>query len=497
MSDRPGEGAGASPDAPFSVHHLGAPAVIPAMVGSMRARSLVLPFVIGAAGVALSARAPSSAHAAPPAFPLPSLSAPFPLTLPSWFPILEDRAFPSLPPMPSIGWPPPAVATSLPSVASLPTALPAATPGKVGPFTRGAPYSLKVRTDKPKLTSWINQVPFARFGSDGKTGLIASSKMARVVTDQSKLGATLASTHAHRSDFSPDVKRVVTSDEDSGELHIYALPSGKLERKLEKMFWSWGSYGMPHDAAYEVSFTDDKTVHFHNGCQLKSLDVSSATSAPVPIGVELCGRPTVSADGSRWVVAQEGKKAYGEGLWYAKVRTIDRTTGAMRVFLDESISGPMTDTVLSPVGDRLCFNRADKKLACVTIDDGKVEDVSDGPASRVKSFSADGKLMVYADRTGDITTTTLHVVDFTSRTVRKLTTVPRWLDYFGFFGGHRVYAEEQGSYAFDLDANWQMEVFTKDVEAQGWAALPGNPKKLMVSRASISTRDMYWADFPD
>jgi len=447
-----------------------------------------------AATLPLLAITPSrNADAAPWTWTWPSASAlptpgavtlpPLPSFLPTGFALPTPPAVPPLP-------------TAVPT--TMPTTLPTAK--GTGPFTKGADFVLKPRTNTPKRTLLASSMPYARYAPDGETLLLGGASV-KVITKSNASGVPLPGTRAYRSAFSPDSKRVVTTDED-GKLVVWSLPSGAVLRKIDNAVKQFGTLGTNKYWAAEVGFPDANTVYVHDGCRLKKLDLANATSTLVSIGAsDFCGRVRVSDDGKRWVVSQEGTKAYGEGLWYVRSALVDSTTGVAKTFVDEAKVGAYTDVQLSPKGDRLCFERTSLKLSCVGVDDGKVDDVSDAKVDRWFDYDATGEHLLFADRyTPGVAVRGLYWVDFAARTVRRITQMPSAMQRWGFFGGGRrvgIDGESAGCIAFDLDAAWSMMVMGPKEGAEGFFAVPNNPKRAIAGRAVGPSRDLYWIDFPD
>lgn len=393
--------------------------------------------------------------------------------------------------LPPISWPTiPPLATSAPAPTTVLTS------AKTGPFVRGADYILTAKTAAPKTSLLAAATPFPRFAPDGKALLLAGATT-RLGSLTAPLGVVLKGTRGYRSAWSPDSKNVVTSDED-GQLVVWAVPTGKEVRRLDDAFKQFGSVGSGKYWAAEVGFPDAKTVLFHNGCRLKKLDLSTTGATPVALGLaDQCGRPQVSRDGKRWVLLEQGaKQNYGVGLWYSRALSIDPTTGVHTAFLEESKVGAFSDVQLSPTGDRLCFVRVGRKVSCVTVADGKVDDVSDAPADRWLGFDNAGTHLLYGDNGGK--DRALHHADFAARTIRRVATIPSGTNYWVAFAGDRrliAYGYDGGT-IYDLDKLWSQPVFPK-VEVEGFAPVPGDPSRAILGKASGPSRDLYWLTLSD
>lgn len=402
--------------------------------------------------------------------PLPP--APFPTVVPTFVP-----AWPA---------PPPTAPTAAPTA---PTVVPT-----TGPFTRGADFVLTKKATAPKTTLLAASTPFPRFAPDGKALLLAG-KTTRLGSVTAPLGVVLDGTRAYRSAWSPDSKGLVTSDED-GALALWAVPSGARLRKLDDAFKAFGSVGSGKHTAYEVAFPDPKTVTFHTGCRLHKLDLSTTGATPVALGVDRCGRPQVTKDGKRWVLLEQGTKSYGVGLWYVRASTIDPSTGVVTPFVDDTKVGAFSDAQLSPAGDRLCFVRTTRKVTCATIDQGKIEDVSDAPADRWLGFDNAGGHLMYVDQGGP--DRALHWVDFAARSVRRIAKVSSGTTvWMAFTGDKRVVAYGyDGGTIFDLEKGWSQSVFEKS-EVEGFAAVPGDGGRAILGKAAGPSRDLYWLTVTD
>ncbi len=366
-----------------------------------------------------------------------------------------------------------------------------------GAYVRGPAYVLVPKTTTPKTSLLAAATPFPRFAPDGKTLLLAGSTT-RLGSLTAPLGPILKGTRAYRSMFSPDSKNLVTSDED-GQLVVWSVPTGGVVRKLEDAFSQFGSVGTPKYKAYEVAFSDPKTVYFHTGCRLKKLDLSTKDAAPVTLGLtDQCGRPYVSRDGKRWVIFEQSAKFYGVGLWYSRALSIDPLTGATKSFLEEAKIGGFSDVQLSPKGDRVCFVRPNRKVSCVTVDDGKVDDVSDGPADRWLGFDNAGDHLLYGENPTGKADKGLHHVDFAARSVRLVARVNNGTTYWQAFSGDRriVAYGYEGGLIIDLDKGWSQVVFPK-TEVEGFAAVPDNPKRAILGKASGPSRDLFFLDLGD
>ena len=400
---------------------------------------------------------------------------PFPSTIPTF-------VFPTLP-------------TIVPTPSVAPTTMPSVATSASGAYLRGADYVLTPKVSAPKTSLLAAATPFPRFAPDGKTLLLAGST-SRLGSVTAPLGPVLKGTRAYRSAFAPDSKNLVTSDED-GPLTVWAVPTGAVVRKIDDAFKQFGSVGSGKYTAYEVGFPEPKTILFHTGCRLKKLDLST-TDAPVALGtVDQCGRPYVSRDGKRWVIFEQSTKNYGVGLWYSRARSIDPATGATKIFLEETKVGAFSDVQLSPKGDRVCFVRSTRKVSCVTVDDGKVDDVSEGPADRWLGFDNAGGHLLYADNPSG-SDKGLHHVDFSARTVRRILRVTSGTtNWHAFSGDRRVIAYGyEGGIIIDLDKGWSQIVFPK-TEVEGFAPVPDNPKRAILGKASGPSRDLFWLDLPD
>ncbi len=402
-------------------------------------------------------------------------------------------AWPQLPPIPSIApWP-----SVFPGFPPLPTVAVPALPNPVplGPLTRGPDYAIKPRVAVPKLTQFAVATPHVKFAPDDKTLLLHSS-VTRIGSETNAFGAALGSSKAYRSAWSPDSKRVVTSEE-NGTLTVWNT-NGTVARKVENAFQVFGSVGSSKYTGKEVSFLDSNVVLFHDGCRLMRLDLASP-APPAPLGLSnLCGYPSVSRDGKRWILLQEGSKMYGLGIWYVRAYTFDLTTGATKVFLDSAQLPSWTDVRLSPKGDRLCFLKINGRAGCVGIDDGKLEDVSDAEVERMLVFDADGGKLLWADKSSGAAAKGLHVVDFAARTMRRIAQISGQNRSWGFFtGGTRVLAQGyDGATAFDLANGWSLPIFVGG-ESESFFAIPGTPKRAFVGRAVGPSTNLFRLELPD
>ncbi len=436
-------------------------------------------FVLAAAVLPGLVLSPASAQP----FPWPSASSFTLPPLPSVFPSIGSF------PLPSTPFGVPTVVPSIPTTAA-----------KTGPFTKGVDFSIKPRLVAPTRTLLANAMPFARYAPDGETLLLAGAT-AKVRSKSNPSGAPLPKTRAYRSAFSPDSKRLVTTDED-GQLVVWNVANGAVVRKIDNAVKQYGTLGTNKYWAAEVGFPDNDTVYLHDGCRLKKLDLSSPTSTLVPIGsADLCGHVRVSNDGKRFVVSEEGSKAYGEGIWYTRSSVVDSSTGVAKGFVDEAKVGPYTDVQLSPKGDRLCLIRKALSLACASIDDGQVDDITAAKVDRWFAYDATGEHLLYADRSDiSVPTKNLYSVDFAARTVRRIAPIPRGITGWGYFAGSKrvaINGEFDGCIAFDLEAGWSMLVLGPKESAEGFFAVPSNPKRGIAGRANGPSRDLYWVDFPD
>jgi len=384
--------------------------------------------------------------------------------------------------------------TAFPSVMwpSLPTAIPTAIPTAVipqlptGAIARGPDYAVKPKAGAPKVTPYALATPHLKFAPDNKTVLM-HAKIARIGSDTNGIGVLLGTTRPYRSAWAPDSKHVVLSSEDRS-LTVWKAPSGALARKIDNAFGA-GKY-----SGLEVGFPESNVVLFHDGCRLNRLDIAS-TAPHVPLGLgTLCGRVYVSRDGKRWVVLEEGSKSYGVGIWYVRASSIDTTTGVPKSFLDTTKVPSWTDVQISPTGDRLCFRKQDGRAGCVVIDTGVVEDVSDAPTDRLLVYSADGSKLLWADSASN---KGLHVVDFTARTMRRIATVSSSSRSWHFFSGNgRVLAQGyDGATAFDLDQGWSLPIFTGG-ESESFFAIPGDPKRAFVGKASEASTNLFRVELP-
>lgn len=384
--------------------------------------------------------------------------------------------------MPLPTTPPPALSAMLPS----------------GAWVRGAPYAIAPKAGAPKITPSLKFTPWPRYAPDGKTILYAGST-SRLGTETST-GVVLPETRAYRSAFSPDSKKLVVADED-GALRLFAVPSGALLRKLPNAFKQYGLLGSGKYAYIkEVGFPDAQTILFHDGCRLKKLD--PAGGDPVNVSpTDHCGHVRVSNDGKRWVIFEEDTKSYGVGLWYTRAWSIDAATGKETLFLDQKAAGPFGDVQISPLGDRVCYVRPDRKVGCASTDPAptgpSAEVVSDGPIDRLVVFDATGTRALYAEKSSGAATKGLHLVDFAARTLRKVADVANATSSYHFLGSTRIVVEGyDGATAFDLAKGWSMTLFAGG-EIEGFAASPNNPKKMLLGKASGPSDDLYWVELPE
>jgi hypothetical protein len=341
------------------------------------------------------------------------------------------------------------------------------------PFQRGADYALKRRDGGFKLTPFSRGFPYTRFAPDGTTALLASGRAAELRVGAGR-GVALHDTSAARSAFSPDLKRLATSDED-GTLAIWSVPSGQEELRLGAAFKTFGGAGSGKYVSYELAFADAEHVLYHTGCRLRRLDLASEQSESLG-PADLCGYVSVSANGKRWVVADERfVQGCGLGHCYARAVSLDPVTGLGTEF----VRGPFTDLRLSPAGSRLCFARRGQQLSCVDIEHAREEYVTSDPVERWYDFDEAEQRLFFATR-AENGQKLLFVADFRTRTQRFIARLPAGADKWYALAPDRVLVEgHDGATLYDLEQGFWLQLMPRGSEVEGFAAIPGSTRFIL------------------
>jgi len=335
------------------------------------------------------------------------------------------------------------------------------------PFQRGPDYVFKARTGAPKFSPFSRGFPFTRFAPDGATALLASGHAAELRVGSAR-GVKLHDTAAYRSAFSPDLKRLATSDED-GTLTIWSIPSGQEELRLGAAFKAFGSVGSGKYLGHELAFSDATHVLYHTGCRLRRLDLETEQSTSLG-PADLCGYIALSDNGKRFVVSDERfVQGCALGRCYARSISLDPETGLGTEF----VRGPFTDTRLSPSGDRWCFTRPGQQLSCVDLTHAQEDRITAEPVERWYDFDAAGKRLFFATEGGK--EKLLFVADFATRTVRFIAGISLSTDRWYSFGADRLMVEgHDGAVLFDLAQGFSQRILPRGIEVEGFAAIPGS-----------------------
>ena len=337
------------------------------------------------------------------------------------------------------------------------------------PFSRGPDYAFQARAGVPKFSPFSRGFPFTRFARDGATVLLASSRAAELRVGSAR-GVKLHDTSAYRSDFSPDLKRLATADED-GTLTIWSIPSGEEQLRLGAAFKAFGSPGSGKYIGQELAFSDATHVLYHTGCRLRRLDIETEQSEDVG-PAELCGYITVSEDGKRWIVADERfVQGCGLGRCYARGVSVDPQTGLGTEF----VRGPFTDTSLSPDGSRFCFARPGPQLSCVDLERAQEDRITTDKVDRWYSFDAASKRLFFATEAGK--EKLLFVADFAARSVRFIARVSYLTDRWYALAPDRLLVEgHDGAVLFDLAQGFSQQIMPRGTEVEGFAVSPGSTR---------------------
>jgi hypothetical protein len=356
-----------------------------------------------------------------------------------------------------------------PAVAALSVRLPTV---NAEPFSRGPDYAFKVRSGAPKFSPFSRGFPFTRFASDGKTALLASGRAAELRVGSAR-GVKLHDTSAYRSDFSPDLKRLATADED-GTLTIWSIPSGEEQLRLGAAFKAFGSAGSGKYIGQELAFSDNTHVLYHTGCRLRRLDIETEQSATLS-PVDLCGYITVSEDGKRWIVADERfVQGCGIGHCYARGIWVDPQTGLGTEF----VRGPFTDTRLSPNGSRYCFARPGQQLSCVDLERAREDRITTDKVDRWYSFDAASNRLFFATEAGQ--EKLLFVADFAERSVRFIARLSYLFDSWYALAPDRLLVKgHDGAVLFDLAQGFSQQIMPRGTEVEGFAAIPGSTRFIL------------------
>jgi hypothetical protein len=355
-----------------------------------------------------------------------------------------------------------------PPVAPLTLRLPSV---NAAPFSRGPDYAFTARSGAPKFSPFSRGFPFTRFARDGVTVLLASGRAAELRVGAR--GVKLHDTSAYRSDFSPDLKRLATADED-GTLTIWSIPSGEEELRLGAAFKAFGAAGSGKYIGQELAFSDDTHVLYHTGCRLRRLDIETEQS--ISLGpADLCGYVTVSEDGKRWIVADERfVQGCGIGRCYARGVSVDPQTGLGTEF----VRGPFTDTRLSPNGSRYCFARPGQQLSCVDLERAQEDRITTDQVDRWYDFDATSKRLFFATEAGK--EKLLFVADFAARSVRFIARVSYVADRWYALAPDRLLVEgHDGAVLFDLAQGFSQQIMPRGTEVEGFATIPGSTRFIL------------------
>lgn len=353
-----------------------------------------------------------------------------------------------------------------PSAAPLSVRLPTV---NAAPFARGPDYVFQARAGAPKFAPFSRGYPYTRFARDGATVLLASGRAAELRVGSAR-GVKLHDTSAYRSDFSPDLKRLATADED-GTLTIWSIPSGEEELRLGAAFKAFGSVGSGKYIGQELAFSDPTHVLYHTGCRLRRLDIETEQSQTLS-PADLCGYITVSEDGKRWVVADEQfVQGCGLGRCYARAISLEPQTGLGTEF----VRGPFTDTSLSPDGSRYCFARPGQQLSCVDLARAQEDRITTDKVDRWYSFDAASKRLFFATEAGK--EKLLFVADFAARSVRFIARISYLADRWYALAPDRLLVEgHDGAVLFDLAQGFSQQIMPRGTEVEGFAVIPGSTR---------------------
>ncbi|HEX2876149.1 MAG TPA: hypothetical protein VHP33_33085 [Polyangiaceae bacterium] len=340
------------------------------------------------------------------------------------------------------------------------------------PFSRGPDYTFKARSGAPKFSPFSRGFPFTRFAPDGNTALLASGRAAELRVGSAR-GVKLRDTSAYRSDFSPDLKRLATADED-GTLTIWSVPSGEEQLRLGAAFKAFGSAGSGKYIGQELAFSDNTHVLYHTGCRLRRLDIETEQSQTVS-PADLCGYITVSENGKRWIVADERfVQGCGLGRCYARGVWLDAQTGLGTEF----VRGPFTDTRLSPDGNRYCFARPGQQLSCVDLERAQEDRIATDRVDRWYDFDAASNRLFFATEADK--EKLLFVADFATRSVRFIARLSYLFDRWYALAPDRLLVEgHDGAVLFDLARGFSQQIMPRGTEVEGFAVIPGSPRFIL------------------
>jgi hypothetical protein len=295
----------------------------------------------------------------------------------------------------------------------------------------------------------------ARFAPDNRTYVFTSGtgKPVRLSTDANPSGVFLPHTTATRTAFSPDSSLLATGDED-GTLTLWSAPSGVERLRRGQAFKTFGTFGSGKYVEWEVSFADNRTLLYHDGCRLHRLDVATGTTTNIS-NADLCGRLRHSPN-NVWLVADEW---YGLlppkciPTCYRQAFQLDTTNGLGTKLLE----GPLTGIQLARSGARIVLTRPGPHMTFYDIAQGTEQEIVADNFDDTFAVDESGMHVVYAVKTGTSfpPPKDLYVADLGTRTIRRLGRLSASLRWWQFVAPNRFVAYGyDGAVLYDLAQGW-------------------------------------------
>ncbi len=342
-----------------------------------------------------------------------------------------------------------------------------------GTFARGPDYEFSIDTkSKVKRTAVEQQHAYgATVAPDGLTYVIDSPKNgkdgAQLIGKKNR--AFFPTPEVHDVQFSPDSRYVSVLDDETLKVTVLSVPDGKVVKQFSR--------------AYMARFRSDTIFQYRTDCQIYEADLTTTAEAR-QVGPKLCGGADASTDGRVWVVTQPS--SHGRVLSLRDFSTLTQIDGISGSTAVVPTGSSFHDPSVTPAGKRICFGNSGR-LSCYDLTTKTVDKLGTIDAARLDWEKSD-ELMLGATRDGIFT------VDFTERSMRKVSGLDG-IRYWRFFpGGSRVYVYDKGARVLDLDTKSSIEIYPKKTEVGGFVPVPGRIDRFMTGNEVGPSRVHYWID---